>query len=67
MAQEKPLAVVPVEIWFIIRSPPVKVIEVEPRGSVIGKRVRIVLFLKAAGGIESKVVVDELAEVSITG
>jgi hypothetical protein len=64
LAKEEVQAV-EVQIGLIVGPPAVDAVEVEPRGTEVNQRVRVVLALQAARGIESQVVVDELAEVRV--
>ena len=52
-----------VEVRLVLGPPPVDGVKIEARRAKIDQRVRIVLLLEAARGIEREVVVDELAEV----
>ncbi len=60
-------AVVAIEIGLIRRTAAVDVVEIERRRPEILERVRIVLALQAADRVERNVVVDELAEIRVSG
>jgi hypothetical protein len=59
------LSIVLIQVGLIVRTAAVQIIEIEARCTEVRKRVRVVLLLKTAGGIERQVVIDELAEVCV--
>ncbi len=64
IAQDEPVVRV-IHVRLVVRSATVDVVQIETGRAEVRERVRIVLLLEAAGGIERQVVVDELAEVRV--
>ncbi len=54
-----------VQVRLVVGAAAIHTVEIESRRAEVDERVRIVLPLQAAGGIEREVVIDELAQVCI--